>query len=200
MHPCQFSASHKVMVSYRTMAWIATGCLLATAAASRTIDTEKSVMTIRVYKSGFFSAFGHNHDIAAPIAEGSFDEANPSVRLRIDSRRLRVIDKDVSEQDRTKIQETMLGPEVLDSRRFPEIVFESDHVQRLGEGKWEVEGKLTLHGQTHPIRVQIEGQGGRYRGWAQLKQKDFGITPVAVAGGTVRVKNEVRIEFDILGK
>jgi hypothetical protein len=30
-----------------------------------------------------------------------------------------------------------------------------------------------------------------------LKQRDFGITPVSVAGGTVKVKDQVKIEFDI---
>jgi hypothetical protein len=36
-----------------------------------------------------------------------------------------------------------------------------------------------------------------YRGSATLKQTDFGITPVTVAGGTVKVKDEVKIEFEI---
>jgi hypothetical protein len=30
-----------------------------------------------------------------------------------------------------------------------------------------------------------------------LRQSDFGITPVKIAGGAVRVKDEIRIEFDI---
>jgi len=38
---------------------------------------------------------------------------------------------------------------------------------------------------------------GRYHGDAILKQLDFGITPVSMAGGTVKVKNELKIEFDI---
>jgi hypothetical protein len=33
-----------------------------------------------------------------------------------------------------------------------------------------------------------------------LRQKDFGITPVSVAGGSVKVKDEVRIEFEIVGR
>jgi len=118
----------------------------------------------------------------------------------VDARQLRVLDKDVSAKDRAEIQETMLGPKVLDSEKFPEILFRSSHVERLGDGKWVVEGSLTLHGQTRLIRVQVEGQGGHYRGWAQLKQKDFGMTPVVVAGGTVKVKDEVRVEFDVRGK
>jgi hypothetical protein len=38
---------------------------------------------------------------------------------------------------------------------------------------------------------------GRYRASTILKQRDFGIQPIRVAGGTVRVKDEIRLEFDI---
>jgi polyisoprenoid-binding protein YceI len=157
-------------------------------------------MTVRVYKTGLFSAFGHDHEIQAPITEGSFSEDNPAVELKVDARQLKVLDKDVSSEDRAKVQETMLGPQVLDSQKFPEISFKSTQVDRLGNGKWSVHGVLMLHGQTRAVDVQVEGQSGHYQGWAKLKQKDFGMTPVSVAGGTVKVKDEVRIEFDIVAK
>jgi hypothetical protein len=41
---------------------------------------------------------------------------------------------------------------------------------------------------------------GHYHGTAQLKQKDFGITPISLGGGTVKVKNELRVEFDVVGR
>ena len=164
------------------------------------IDAERSTMTVRVFKAGLFSAFGHNHEIKAPIAEGRFNKEEHGVMLRVHSTSLRVVDKDVSEKDRAEIQTTMLGPQVLDSQRFPEISFKSTAVERQGDGKYLVLGDLTLHGETRRIQVQVEGDGEHYRGWAQLKQKDFGITPVTVAGGTVKVKNEVKVEFDIFGK
>src|SRR5262245_37133480 len=95
--------------------------LLATnAVGQREIDTQKSVMTVRVFKSGVFSAFGHEHEISAPIGHGTFNESQPSVELAVEARSLRVMDKDVSEKDRAEIQETMLGPKVLDSGKFPE--------------------------------------------------------------------------------
>jgi hypothetical protein len=34
-------------------------------------------------------------------------------------------------------------------------------------------------------------------GTCTLKQRDFGITPISIAGGTVKVKNELKIDFDI---
>jgi hypothetical protein len=33
-----------------------------------------------------------------------------------------------------------------------------------------------------------------------LKQRDFGIEPVSVGGGTVKVKDELRVEFEIVAK
>ncbi|PYX08285.1 MAG: hypothetical protein DMG88_11135 [Acidobacteria bacterium] len=170
------------------------------AAAPTPIGPQKSSITVRVFKSGVFSAFGHEHEISAPIQQGSFTENPASVELMVDARKMRVMDKDVSEKDRTEIQQTMLGPKVLDSEKFPEIRFQSTSVERLGEGKWAILGDLTIRGETRPVKVRVEGQNGHYRGIVELKQKDFGITPVTVAGGTVKVKNELRVEFDIVSK
>jgi len=33
-----------------------------------------------------------------------------------------------------------------------------------------------------------------------LKQHDFGITPISIAGGTVKVRDELKVEFDIVVK
>jgi polyisoprenoid-binding protein YceI len=176
-------------------------CLIASAAQDvKQIDVQKSSLTVRVYKSGLFSAFAHDHEITAPIAYGTFRESSAFVELTVDARSLRVVDHTVSDKDRAEIQETMLGPKVLDSQKFPEIRYRSNAVQRLGTDKWVVQGDLTLHGQTRPVKVEVEGLNGHYRGSATVSQKDFGIAPVRVAGGTVKVKNEVRIEFELVGQ
>src|SRR5499427_11011000 len=112
------------------------------------IDTEKSVMRVRVFKSGLFSAFGHEHEISAPIESGSFSEDPPMMELKVSATTMKVEDRDVSEKDRAEIQQTMLGPKVLDSERFPEIRFRSTRVEPLGEGKWSLLGDLTIRGQT----------------------------------------------------
>jgi polyisoprenoid-binding protein YceI len=171
--------------------------LIPARAESRPIDTEKSTMTVRVYKSGMLSAFGHDHEIAAPIAAGNVDTAAHQVELRTNAASLRVRDPKTSEKDRAEIQKTMLGPDVLASERYSEIVFRSISAEPAGEGGWQVRGELTLHGTTKPVVVEVRENGGHYVGTARLKQSEFGIQPVKVAGGTVRVKDEVRIEFDI---
>lgn len=174
--------------------------LAADAASSHSIDASKSVLTIHVLKSGLFSAFGHEHRISAPISKGSFSTGQAAaVELTVDARKLLVVDKDVSDKDRAEIQETMLGPSVLDSEKFPEIRFQSGKVAPAGNG-WRISGNLTLHGKTAPVEVSVKESGGHFLGTAQVKQTDFGITPVTVAGGAVKVKDEVKIEFDVVGQ
>ena len=93
----------------------------------------------------------------------------------------------------------MLCAKVLEAEKFPEISFRSSKIERLGADKWAVQGDLSLHGQTRPVKVEVERQSGIYRGSATVLQKDFGIEPIRIAGGSVKVKNEVRIEFEIVG-
>jgi polyisoprenoid-binding protein YceI len=177
-----------------------TGHVKPAHAASEDIDLEHSTLTLRVYKTGLFSAFAHDHEISAPILHGSFDEEKQTVELSVDSRTLKVMDPGVSASERAQIQATMLGPKVLDSDKFQDIKFHSTSVEHAGEGKWTVNGELTLHGQTHPVNVKVQGEKGHYHGSALLRQKEFGITPVSIAGGSVKVKDEIRVEFDIVGK
>ena len=165
---------------------------------TKKIDVKQSSFKISVFKSGFFSAFGHNHEIQAPISAGTVDQSKLSVALGVESADLQVMDPDASPSTRADVQKTMLGPEVLDSRRFPQISFQSTSIEISGSNRWRVRGDLTLHGQTRPLTLDVDLENGHYRGSLMLKQRDFGIAPVSVAGGTVKVKNEIKIEFDIV--
>ena len=78
-----------------------------------------------------------------------------------------------------------------------EIVFKSNAVEVLGPSQWSVRGELALRGQSRPVTAEVTEKAGHYTGRATVKQTDFGIKPVKVAGGTVKVKDEVRVEFDI---
>ena len=166
------------------------------AGGARPIDLEKSSMTVHAYAGGVFGAFGHDHEIAAPIAGGAVDTAGRRVELRVKTAALRVRDPKASEEDRAEIQKTMLGPSVLDAERHHEILFQSNAVEKTGDG-WTLQGRLTLHGVTKPVTVKVREQKGHYFGSTRLSQTAFGIKPVKFAGGTVRVKDELRIDFDI---
>ena len=161
-----------------------------------------SKITIHVHRSGLFSAFGHDHIVNAPIAQSKLDTKTKTVEIVVAAKQMKVVDTDVSEKDRAEIQATMLGPSVLNSDKFPEIRFQSAHVEEVGakEGRrMRVRGNLALHGVTRELTFDVDRNiEGRYHGKTKLKQTDFGIQPVSVAGGTVKVKDELDIEFSIV--
>jgi len=197
----RFSRVGRFPISLLILAGLSTtapfpGPSIAWAAEARPIDTQKSTMTVHVSKAGALSVFGHDHDIAAPIAGGVIDEAGRHVELRVAAAALRVRDPKASEKDRAEIQKTMLGPDVLGVEQHHEILFKSTTAEKTGEG-WTVRGNLTLHGETKPVTVEVRAKDGHYLGSARLRQTEFGIKPVKVAGGTVSVKDELRIDFDI---
>jgi polyisoprenoid-binding protein YceI len=165
---------------------------------TRSIDSAHSTLTVYVYKTGLLSGLGHNHEIEAPIESGEIsDSENSSVELRVKSGELRVLDTEISGDTRAKIQTTMLSAEVLDVGHFPEIHFRSTKVEPTGTDRWVIHGNLGLHGQTHPISFEVALKDGVYTGSTMLKQSDFGITPAKVAGGAVKVKDEIKVAFSI---
>ena len=188
------------MLSIREIAFICVASFALPATAQpqqRAIDVHTSVVTIRVFKTGLFSALGHDHEIAAAVSNGSVDATARQVELSVNAAALKLRDADISETDRAQIQTTMLGPEVLDVQRYSTISFRATGAEPTGPGTWRVQGNLTLHGRTRPVVVEVRENGGHYIGSSRFKQTDFDITPVKVAGGTIRVKDEVRIDFDI---
>jgi polyisoprenoid-binding protein YceI len=167
-------------------------CVLDVSAQQRNIDTQKSTLTIHVGKTGAFSGLGHEHEVRAPIHNGTADTgSHPTVEIHVNARELRVIDKDDSDKERAEVQKTMLGPEVLDSQGHQEIVFKSTGAESVGEGRWMLHGNLTLRGQTRPITVQVTLKDGRYTGEATVKQTDFGIKPPGKAGSEPKTKLEL---------
>jgi polyisoprenoid-binding protein YceI len=164
----------------------------------RQIDRAHSTITVYVYKTGILSTLAHNHEIEAPIESAEIKGSeNSAVELRVDASKLRVLDAEVSADTQAKIQATMQGAEVLDVGRFPEIHFQSTGVEPSGTDHWIIHGSLDLHGQTHPISFEVALKNGLYEGTAVLKQSAFGITPVRVAGGTVKIKDEIKVAFSI---
>lgn len=138
------------------------------------------------------------------MTAGALEPARLHMRIRADS--LAVIDK-VSQKERLEIERTM-REEVLEVSKYPEIVFNSTQVSatRLSEGRYQVKitGELTLHGVTRDVTVPAEvafSEGQlRARGQFSLRQSDYRIAPPKVAGGAVRVKDELKLSFDILAR
>jgi polyisoprenoid-binding protein YceI len=80
---------------------------------------------------------------------------------------------------------------------YPDIVFRSTEVRRTGAVVWGVSGDLTLHGVTKPVSVDVTRQNDAYLGTVRIKHTKFGIQPIKIGGGVVRMKDELEISFRV---
>jgi polyisoprenoid-binding protein YceI len=181
-----------------SLLFITTAVCIGVAGAEMPIDVEHSTIRIHVGKAGLFSAAGHEHWVDAPVTEGSLQETPPQISFRVEATKMKIEeDKSLSADKQAEVQRTM-QTQVLESDKYPEISFRSTSIQETAANTWEVRGDLSLHGQTRPVLARVQKQQGSYVGRSQLKQTDFGIRPVRVAGGTVKVKDQLDIEFSIV--
>ncbi|MGA6986452.1 MAG: YceI family protein [Terriglobales bacterium] len=175
------------------------------------IETKGSTFTVKAFAAGLLSALGHSPTIAIPDFEGEIF-LNPdaveqsSLRIVIHSASLTVTD-DISEKDRQEINRRM-HDEVLESDSFPDIVYECSRVSasKTGEGQYwaALNGELTLHGEkrTQPVsvRVSVNGSTLHATGDFSVRQSDYEIRPVSALGGTVKLKDELKLSFDITAR
>lgn len=172
--------------------------VLVLQAQERPIDTARSTITIHAGKMGLLSAAGHDHWISAPISSGVIRDSG--VEFKVETAKMLVKpDPKVDAKTRAAIQKDM-ETMTLETSKYPEISFQSTRVEPSGADQWKVEGNLTLHGVTKLITLVVKRSNGAYTGHTALKQTDFGIKPVSVGGGMVRVKNEIEIEFEVYPK
>lgn len=172
----------------------------------------QSKFTVQAFAEGLFSAFGHDpvvdiRDFSGEVQFVPETFANGSLKFSVDPNSL-AVSHDVKEKDRLEIERTM-REEVLETSKYGEIVFTSNNisVNRLAEGRCRVRiiGDLTLHSVTQKnlwisAEATVSEDSLRAQGDFSLKQTDFGIKPFSAAGGTIKLKNELKFLFDIVGK
>jgi len=171
------------------------------AAQDAPIDIQRSAIKIHVGKAGLFSAAGHDHTINAPISSGTIRESPaPRVEFTVETAKMTVQpDPKVDAKTQAEIQKD-LEEMTLETKKFPQITFRSSRIEKLSDGQWKVDGDLALHGVTKPVSLAVKRTGDSYTAHTVLKQTDFGIKPISVAGGTIKVKNEVEIDFVIFSR
>ena len=157
------------------------------------------------------SAFGHSPTIAIPDFEGEVKWASSSLEdasLRIVVQASSLTVTDDIKSDRREIERKM-HEEVLETDGFPEIIYECPRVssvQKMGEGSFTamLNGDLTLHGvtlkQAISARVTLKGNTLRAAGEFSIRQSDYEIRPASAAGGTVKLKDELKLSFDVAAR
>src|SRR5579863_2804801 len=174
------------------------------------IDARASRFTVQAFASGILSAMGHNPKIGVRTFSGDvdFDAEIPEggLRLSIQAASLSVLD-DISDKDRREI-ERMMKEQVLEVSKYPEILYidTAASIKPMENSLYSaaLNGKLTLHGVTRgqpvSVRIAVYGDMLRVSGDFTMRQTDFDIKPVSVAGGALKVKDELKFSFEMVAR
>ena len=96
--------------------------------------------------------------------------------------------------------------EVLETAIYPEIRFEatSGSATRLAADQYRlrIPGLLSLHGTTNRHTVETDflvyDDGIRLKGEFLLRLSDYRIRPVTALGGSIRLRDQLHLAFDIV--
>lgn len=175
------------------------------------LDASQSKFMAHANRSGLFWFKGHSHHLAASDFSGQV-EITPDT---ITPASLRLVVKAASLHETgavfTEPQKQIINKElkeiVLHPDQYPDITYQSTNVtvKASGAGRYEVkiDGNLTLHGVTRrvmiPAVVTLNGNNLRAVGKFSIDRDDYKVQATSAFHGFVRVDDDVKFEFDIVG-
>lgn len=180
------------------------------------VDQDSSLVQIRVYKEGRLSVFGDNHIISTSDLSGdlkldrqSIEQSKISIEiptrsLVVNDPRLRAaaepeFNSRVSAFNQRITRKSMLGSRVLDAEKYPKIAITVEKIPQNLDGIGELEVELRGTKQKEQARMAVNLTGNRFTatGRVLLSQKRYGIRPFSILFGGIRVRNVLRLDFEI---
>jgi polyisoprenoid-binding protein YceI len=175
------------------------------------VDASRSKFVVRAFAGGPLWFKGHDHFVAARdfdgearLTPGPVSPASLTLTVRAGSL---AETRDVFTEQQKQIINKELRDIVLEPDKYPEITFKSTDVSARIEGggfKVSIGGDLTLHGVTRrvsiPAEVTLDGRSLRARGEFDIRRKDFKVKATSAFHGTVRVRDSLKVIFDIVAQ
>lgn len=175
------------------------------------VDTRTSQFTVQAFASGLIAAVAHSPKIAIRDWTGVVQMASlaldgASLKVRVKPASMEVLDE-LSEVDRRELHRVM-NKEVLETVQFPEITYDSTDVavDKLKDDLYRlsVRGRLTLHGVTNEqefaAQVSLGVDSARAYGSFTLLQSDYNIRIASIAGGTLKLQDELKFSFYVVAR
>jgi len=175
------------------------------------MDARASLFTVQAFASGMAAVVAHSPKFAIrdfvgemELVPGSMQKASVNLTIKVGS--FEIMDE-VTNSDRREIERVMFD-EVLEKSVFPLIEYRSSRVtaSKTGESMYRINvaGDLTLHGVTRGVGLEAQVVTGedaiRAQGSFSLMQSDYRLKIASVAGGTLKLKDELRCAYFILGR
>lgn len=168
------------------------------------IDTDHSAANFAIQHMAISKVKGTFSNVAGTI---EFHESGPNpftLEITIDPVS---VDTGVKKRD-----DHLRSPDFFDVEKFPNILFTSDKVVAVADGKYQVEGTLDMHGITKTVSVILEGLdvevtdpwGNNRKGaeiTSEIDREDFGIIYNSVLkGGNLLIGDiaEVRVDLEFI--
>jgi polyisoprenoid-binding protein YceI len=148
------------------------------------LDPTRSVVQFTVTKLGFEDVTGTFLDFSGSVRYVAANPADSSVQWNV---KIASVKTDARNRDRA-----LQSVEYFDAARHPEMTFRSERVRPLDNGCLQVDGTITIRGQSRPLRIVAEPVDGGFESRFDLNRYDFGIVGGTVMGRligqTVRVR------------
>ena len=173
-----------------TAVWLGFALLAGSPAAAQPSTVEFTVSGTSTIRGWTCSVSG-----TAEVTPGSSAPA-PGFAEGVGSAALTVPVADFECPDETMTEHLL---EAMKPAEFPEITFELESYEASG-GSARASGALTIQAVTAPVSIPISlspsGAGVEIAGEVRLDMTEYGVEPPVVMLGLLRVRPEIRIQFE----
>ncbi len=155
-----------------------------------TVDPQKSQVAFEATGSGYTTA----GKIGQFKAEIEFDPDLPQqTAIRV------TLDMHSAITGASDVDKTLQSADFFNPEQFPYAQFSARGAQRTGDGKYVLNGSLTLKGVTKPISlpfsIDISEGKAKVKAETTINRLDFGVGPESVAG--LPVDKDVKLTIDL---
>jgi polyisoprenoid-binding protein YceI len=185
--------------------------LVNTALAEFTIDAHASLFTVQAFASGIVAVVAHSPKFAVRSLTGTVAFAPDNLEDAILDLSIKVSSLDLMDEVRTNERreiERVMFDEVLESAKHPTVTYKTSRVTavKMAPNSYRLTlfGDLTLHGVTRGQKIESQVMIGedtlKAQGSFSLMQSDFALKIASVAGGSLKLKDEIKCGYFMIAR
>jgi polyisoprenoid-binding protein YceI len=163
------------------------------ALAIHRLGPDNATLAVHTKRGGAAAKAGHDLELHVTAWEATLDLDAGTAELSADATSLRVEKGEggmqtLGDEDKDNIRQT-IDDDVLKQQN---ISFRSTSIEG-GDGRYRVEGELTLAGSTQPIAFDLIVADGAVSARATVTQTRWGMKPFSALFGTLKVLDDVEV-------
>ncbi|MBF0240878.1 MAG: YceI family protein [Desulfamplus sp.] len=165
---------------------------------------------VYTFKEGMLSTLSHDllikvtdFKINLNMPNGDLSSGNFNLEVKPDSLKVSCAMKEgkrelglLKNRDKSEIK-SFIEEDVLHISKYPTIIFKSMDIKKE-QTYYLVKGELSLHGTNRCITFKVKSDDGkRFKGSVMLLQTHYGIKPYNALMGGLRVRDRIKVGFDL---